>query len=94
MGKNEFDRFQIIWRKQPYNVPITIGEEQFVELDRFHLNHVPHRDEWNLLIKNVQPFDAGVYECQISSTQKTMRKNITLNVVGKLQKISASRELL
>ena len=64
-------------------MPITIGEEQFVELDRFHLNHVPHRDEWNLLIKNVQPFDAGVYECQISSKQKTMRRNITLYVIGK-----------
>lgn len=64
-------------------MPITIGEEQFLELDRFYLNHVPHRDEWNLLIKNVQPFDAGVYECQISSKKKTMRRNITLNVIGK-----------
>ncbi|XP_045216172.1 hepatocyte cell adhesion molecule-like isoform X2 [Mercenaria mercenaria] len=71
----------VIWRKQPYNVPITVGQEQFVEINRFYLSHVPYREEWNLLIKNVQPFDAGTYECQISSTEKVLRRNITLNVV-------------
>ncbi|WAR00202.1 LRIG1-like protein, partial [Mya arenaria] len=71
----------VIWRKQPYNVPITVGLAQFVEINRFKLNHVAHRDEWNLLIKNVQMFDAGTYECQISSMEKLLRRNITLHVI-------------
>ncbi|XP_060601073.1 lachesin-like [Ruditapes philippinarum] len=71
----------VIWRKQPYIIPITVGQEQFVEINRFYLSHVPYREEWNLLIKNVQPFDAGTYECQISSTKKVLRRNITLNVI-------------
>lgn len=80
-----FRPLQVIWRKQPYNVPITVGLEQFLEINRFYLSHVPHRDTWDLLIKNVQPFDAGTYECQIASTEKLLRRNITLYVTGKFQ---------
>ncbi|KAL4227719.1 hypothetical protein ACF0H5_013154 [Mactra antiquata] len=69
----------VTWRKHPYNVPITVGREQFVKINRFYLS--ANNVQWNLLIKNVQTFDAGTYECQISSTTKILRRNITLNVI-------------
>ena len=73
---------QVIWRKQPYKVPIMVGKEQFLEIDRFQLLRIPHKDEWNLLIKNTQPFDSGTYECQVSLKGSLIRRNITLTVTG------------
>lgn len=70
----------VIWRKQPYRVPIIVGKEQFLEIDRFQLLRVPHHDEWNLLIKNTQPFDSGTYECQVSLKGSLIRRNVTLTV--------------
>ena len=57
---------QVIWRKEPFKVPIMVGKEQFLEIKRFQLLRIPHKDEWTLLIKNTQPFDSGTYECQVS----------------------------
>ena len=74
---------KVIWRKQPYKVPIIVGKEQFLEIDRFQLLRVPHQDEWNLLIKNTQLFDSGTYECQVSLKGSLIRRNITLTVTGR-----------
>ena len=78
----------MIWRKQPYKVPIIVGKEQFLEIDRFQLLRVRHKDEWNLLIKNTQPFDSGTYECQVSLKGFLIRRNVTLKVTGKLITLS------
>ena len=42
----------------------------YVSDERYSIQSVPHRREWNLLIKDVQKKDGGVYECQISSRYK------------------------
>ncbi|KAH3836495.1 neural cell adhesion molecule 2-like [Dreissena polymorpha] len=70
----------VSWRKLPYNVPITVGKEQFLELDRFKLVQMVSRSEWNLHIKNAQPFDSGTYECQVSLKGTFIRRNVTLVV--------------
>ena len=59
-----------------------VGKEQFLEIERFQLLRIPHKDEWNLLIKNTQPFDSGTYECQVSLKGSLIRKNVTLTVTG------------
>ena len=38
--------------------------------------------DWSLLIRNVEPTDAGLYECQIN-TKPIMSRYITLRVAGK-----------
>ncbi|KAH3836505.1 hemicentin-1-like [Dreissena polymorpha] len=70
----------VSWRKLPYNVPITVGKEQFLELDRFKLVQVVSRCEWNLHIKNAHTFDSGTYECQVSLKSAFIRRNVTLVV--------------
>ncbi|XP_045156846.2 kin of IRRE-like protein 2 isoform X2 [Mercenaria mercenaria] len=71
----------VSWRKLPYNVPITVGKDQFLKIDRFKLFQVPYQGEWNLHIKNAQPFDSGTYECHVSLKGEKIRRNITLTVL-------------
>ena len=51
--------------------------------DRLQVGHVGYKSQWDLMIKNVQPEDEGVYECQIPSRDKTMRRQVALTVLGK-----------
>ncbi|KAK6179596.1 hypothetical protein SNE40_011917 [Patella caerulea] len=37
--------------------------------------------DWNLLIKNVKPSDAGLYECKITATT-ILKRTVQLNVIG------------
>lgn len=37
---------------------------------------------WDLLIKNVKPHHAGVYECQVTANH-LIAQYVTLNVIGK-----------
>ncbi|XP_076465541.1 lachesin-like isoform X2 [Babylonia areolata] len=60
----------IIWRRASDPNPLTIGQLVYVNDERYSIQSVPERLEWNLRIKDVQPRDAGVYECQISSRHK------------------------
>ena len=80
---DDFYLLQVIWRKASQPTPLTIGELTYVPDDRFKLHHIPDKGEWNLFIKNIQPHDAGMYECQISSKEKYIRKLIQVNVIGK-----------
>jgi len=74
---------QVTWRKLPYTVPISVGEQLFLDIDRFKLNHVLHSGEWNLHISNAQTFDSGTYECHVSLKGSTIRRNVTLTVTSK-----------
>lgn len=61
----------VVWRKASDENPLTIGIKTFTPAREISINHAvisPTESKWNLLIKNVQPKHAGVYECQISST--------------------------
>lgn len=73
----------VVWRKASDPNPLTVGTEQFA--DDPHIT-VSHRvNNWNLVIKNVQPRHAGVYECQVSSVHQLIR-HIMLRVVDKKSK--------
>ncbi|KAK6179204.1 hypothetical protein SNE40_011619 [Patella caerulea] len=69
----------VIWRRTSDPNPITIGELQFISDPRIALQKLPERKEFNLLIKDVQPKDGGVYECQVSARKK-LTKLILLRV--------------
>lgn len=61
----------VVWRKASEENPLTLGTATFTPASEYSVNHAqisPVESKWNLLIKNVQPKHAGVYECQISST--------------------------
>lgn len=71
---------QVIWKKVNENHVLTYGEMVFVGDPDISIEHLPHREEWNLIIKNVQPEHAGLYECQIS-TKEDLRKYVQLNIL-------------
>ncbi|KAH3774787.1 hypothetical protein DPMN_176180 [Dreissena polymorpha] len=50
--------------------------------DRIQIGHVDFKYQWDLMIKNVQPEDEGMYECQVASTNKNMRIMFSLTVIG------------
>lgn len=51
---------------------------------RIQVSHVAHKNQWDLMIKDVKPEDDGVYECQISTKDRTVRRLVTLHVVGEI----------
>ncbi|CAI9731002.1 hemicentin-2 isoform X2 [Octopus vulgaris] len=59
----------VIWRKLPYKHPLTIGAYTFIEDPSLTVER-SGQTQWNLLIKNVQPHHAGLYECQVSAQEK------------------------
>ncbi|XP_052794919.1 V-set and immunoglobulin domain-containing protein 1-like isoform X2 [Mya arenaria] len=71
---------QVIWKKASSDFALTFGDMVFVDDPDISVVHVPHQEEYNLVISNVQPHDAGVYECQIS-TKEDLRKYVLLNVL-------------
>lgn len=60
----------VIWRKLPYKHPLTIGVYTFIEDPSLTIERNERRNQWNLLIRNVQPHHAGLYECQVSAQEK------------------------
>ncbi|ESP05604.1 hypothetical protein LOTGIDRAFT_102200 [Lottia gigantea] len=80
---------KVVWRKG--SKLITVGSNTFVEDARIQIEHPARSNQWNLLIKQVQFKDAGVYECQISSKVRHLRYYVTLLVKGKNIQISGAR---
>lgn len=72
---------QVIWRKISDGNVLSVGTYMMVGDGSYSISHRDSRNEWNLVIKNVQLYHAGLYECQIS-TKEVISKNITLNVIG------------
>lgn len=71
---------QVIWKKTNVDHALTVGKLVFVSDPDISVDHLPHREEWNLVITNVQSKHAGQYECQIS-TKEDLKKYVILNVV-------------
>lgn len=71
---------QVVWRKASDPNPLTVGREKFADDPYIGVSH--QATNWNLIIRNVQPRHAGVYECQVSSVHQLIR-HIMLRVVGK-----------
>ncbi|XP_045156445.1 zwei Ig domain protein zig-8-like [Mercenaria mercenaria] len=70
----------VVWRKATYPNPLTVGKMTYVPDDRYQVHHIPERGEWNLNIKNIRLNDSGIYECQISTKEKYIRKLIQVIV--------------
>ncbi|XP_041360435.1 junctional adhesion molecule B-like [Gigantopelta aegis] len=70
----------VVWRLASDPNPLTIGQLTYVGDKRFHMVHDPLSVEWNLHIRNVSLDDAGVYECQVSSRTRSIRKLVLLKV--------------
>ena len=71
-----------MWRKLPNPNPLTIGLDTWVEDSRLHVEHVHKHNQWNLIIEHVTSADQGDYECQVSMKERSLRKNIQLEVIG------------
>ncbi|KAL4228243.1 hypothetical protein ACF0H5_013676 [Mactra antiquata] len=71
----------VVWRRLQSTFPLTSGTMTLVADDRFQISHEQYKNQWDLMIKNVKPEDAGVYECQVASRDKTARKLVQLTVV-------------
>ncbi|XP_059172254.1 kin of IRRE-like protein 2 [Physella acuta] len=74
----------VIWRRASDPNPLTIGGEVYVGATRYSAQSNPQENEWKLLIHDVRPSDAGVYECQISSRKKLIHHVLLrVDVLGK-----------
>lgn len=76
---------QVVWRRTKEDYPLTIGKMTFSQEDEMSVQHTElsrTSSSWDLLIKNVKPKHAGVYECQISANH-LIAQYVYLNVIGK-----------
>lgn len=72
----------VVWRRLESSFPLTSGTMTVVADTRLQIGHVEYKNQWDLMIKNVQPDDEGVYECQVASRDKTIRKLVQLTVIA------------
>ncbi|XP_070185144.1 zwei Ig domain protein zig-8-like [Littorina saxatilis] len=71
---------EVSWRKVSNEQVLTVGLVSFVDDPRLEVEHPPGSIQWNLVIRDLQPGDAGVYECQVSSKSRHLRHHVTLLV--------------
>lgn len=57
----------------------------FIADDRYQAIYVDSSGMWTLQIKYVQARDAGIYECQVATTEPTVSARAHLHVVGELR---------
>ncbi|KAH8040216.1 hypothetical protein HPB51_009764 [Rhipicephalus microplus] len=71
---------QVSWVRQRDLHILTVGTYTYTSDQRFHSIHLEGSEDWTLEIRYTQKWDAGVYECQVS-TEPKMSLNISLSVV-------------
>ena len=81
---------KVSWRKASADKVLTVGLMDFVNDPRMEVEHPPDSTQWNLVIRNLQREDAGVYECQVSSKIRHLRHYVTLLVQGKTGTVLSS----
>ncbi|EDW38015.1 GL12378 [Drosophila persimilis] len=82
----------VSWIRQRDLHILTIGIMTYTNDQRFLARHIDNSDEWVLKVVSVQPRDAGVYECQVSTEPKISLAYKLMVVTSKAQ-ILANREL-
>ncbi|XP_023178442.2 hemicentin-2 [Drosophila hydei] len=82
----------VSWIRQRDLHILTIGIMTYTNDQRFLARHIDNSDEWVLKIVSVQPRDAGIYECQVSTEPKISLAYKLMVVTSKAQ-ILANREL-
>ncbi|KAK6179593.1 hypothetical protein SNE40_011914 [Patella caerulea] len=74
---------QVAWRSVDEDKFLTIGKKTWFKSDQIILEHIPLSDNitnWDLLIKNSEFINGGMYECQITSTVDLTRR-VQLNIL-------------
>lgn len=61
---------------------LTVDRMTFIADDRYQAIYVDSSGMWTLQIKYVQARDAGIYECQVATTEPTVSARAHLHVVG------------
>lgn len=74
---------KFIWKLASDPNPLTVGLMKFSEDPRLTVRHDRDRRIWTLEIADVRLQDADLYECQISSHQRHLRKIMTLSVTAR-----------
>lgn len=74
-----FILFQIVWTDSTGFV-LTLNEKRIYDDQRFSVER-PHKNHWNLYIRDVKFSDSGKYVCQID-TNPVKTKEVMLNVKG------------
>lgn len=72
------------WKRLGEEHFLTIGTNTWVQDSNLVLEHAEWEGgvtDWNLVIKEARPRDAGTYECQVIHTD-TIKWRIHLNVIG------------
>lgn len=80
---------QISWIRHRDLLILTVATYTFTTDQRFQTAYHRDTNEWTLHIKWVQPADAGMYECQIS-TQPIVSYFVQLNTIGAYNEVHKS----
>ena len=75
--------FQVSWIRHSDSGLLAVNDFVYTTSHRVKVFHVVGSPQWKLSINPVQVTDAGLYECQVSTTPHTSHF-IALNVVGEL----------
>ncbi|XP_018914395.2 cell surface A33 antigen [Bemisia tabaci] len=78
-------------RRRDLNL-LTVGLATYSSDDRFSVDHIRHLQNWGLQIKFVEPDDAGMYECQIS-THPAVSIFVELKVIEAIAEIVGAPDL-
>ena len=71
----------VSWIRQDNLHLLTVGRYTYTSDLRFEASHVPHSVDWTLTIRDPQPEDSGMYQCQVSTTPH-MAIGVALEVKG------------
>lgn len=89
---NKKEGQQVSWIRQRDLHILTVGIYTYTADDRFKVVHATESDEWTLEINPVAFRDAGVYECQVSSSPK-ISLPISLTVEAQKARIEGPTEV-
>ncbi|XP_061164135.1 zwei Ig domain protein zig-8-like isoform X2 [Saccostrea echinata] len=71
---------EVIWKNRNQKHVITVGTFVYIGSGAYSVSHPANSPHYDLVIKNVQRYHAGVFECQVS-TREDMSIEVTLNVI-------------
>ncbi|XP_052792156.1 uncharacterized protein LOC128226313 [Mya arenaria] len=66
----------VSWKRANESYVLTIGTQPMTSDPRFEVAHIEDSPDWNMMISNVTTTDSGMYECQISSRDRYLRKEV------------------
>lgn len=86
----------MVWRRVKEDEFLTIGKMVWSKDPRILVEYGIKEDgvtSWDLLLRNAQYNDAGIYECQVTSSEQIVW-NVELKVIGKSADLSYSSLIL